>query len=64
MGKNTIFDLHPRLQILEDKLSQYEKHYDETKHCNTLENTFQELSNLVKKKLYSTKSIERTKNDT
>lgn len=62
--ENTIIrDLQLRLQILEDKLYQHEKHFDETKHCNnriqSLENTVQELSNLVKKQTQYTKYIER-----
>lgn len=60
---NTIRSLQHRLQILEDKLFQYEKHFDETKHYNnriqSLENTVQELSNLVKKQTHYTKYIER-----
>lgn len=60
---NTIRNLQHRLQILEDKLFQYEKHFGETKHCHnriqSLENTVQELSNLVKKQTHCTKSIER-----
>lgn len=63
MGRKTIRDLQHRLQILEDKLFQYEKHFGETKHCNnriqSLENTVQELSNLVKKQTHHTKYIER-----
>lgn len=62
---NTIRILQHRLQILEDKLFQYEKHFDETKHYNnriqSLENTVQELSNLVKKQSDCTKSTERVK---
>nr|XP_011420344.2 uncharacterized protein LOC105323082 [Crassostrea gigas] len=62
---NTIRVLQHRLQILEDKLFQYEKHFDETKHYNnriqSLENTVQELSNLVKKQSDCTKSTERVK---
>lgn len=62
---NTIRILQHRLQILEDKLFQYEKHFDETKHYNnriqSLENTVQELSNLVKRQSDCTQSIERVK---
>lgn len=60
---NTIRDLQHRLQLLEDKLFQDETHFGETKHCNnriqTLENTVQELANLVKKQTHYAKSSEQ-----
>lgn len=63
MERNMIRDLQHRLQILEDKLFQYEKNFSETKHCNnriqSLENTVQELSNLVKKQTHYTKDVKR-----
>lgn len=60
---NKIHDLQHRLQLLEDKLFRYEKHFGNTKHCDnriqTLENTVQELANLVKKQTHYTKSFEQ-----
>lgn len=63
---NTIRDLQHRLQLLEDKLFQYEKNFGETKQCDNriqiLENTVQELANLVKKQTYYTKPFEQLEN--
>lgn len=61
--ENTIRDLQHRVQKLENKIIQYEKHFRKTKHSDnriqSLKNIVQELSTLVRKQTHYTKYIER-----
>lgn len=61
--EKTIRDLQHRVQKLENKIIQYEKHFGKTKHCEnriqSLENIVQELATLVRKQTHYTKYIKR-----